>query len=217
MDLIYKSYSNMSINDYFRLRALIDELQDADSDELSLNLIAFLCGVDVDEVMKCKMFEIARLTNEIQWVLKPIKPGKIPFYLKLNGKMYDIRLDMRKCTTQQYIDFTQYSRDREHFYKECLSCIIIPQGMEYNDGYDATEVAKIIGDNVSIQTAEDIYKAFALASKMLYVRSLKSLMQKILKSLKKTKKEGMTVKRVKEMRTVVNLKEQITFLSGLGL
>lgn len=217
MELLYNGYSQMSINDYFRLRKILIDLEDADENELLFNIIAFLCGTTPDEVYNAKMSEVINIKNKIGWIFTPIKRGALPINIKMCGKRYYVHLDMRKCTTQQYIDFTQYAKDREKFYTECLSCIIIPEGYKYNEGYDALDVAKLIGDNVSIEQAESIYYSFALASKILFIHSLKSLMRKTMKSLRKTKKEGMTLKRIKEMRIVINTKRQIQCLSGMDI
>jgi hypothetical protein len=48
--------------------------------------------------------------------------------------------DHTKITTAQYVDFQTLAKDFPATIPELLSCFLIPEGKEYNEGYDIQEV-----------------------------------------------------------------------------
>ena len=217
LELKYKSWKDVTIDTYFELRSGLKKMYEdnASQNEINMYLISFLCDVSIEEVYKSKISELNKVSEEIKWVTEKIKRSIVPTTIKINGEKYDIRTNMTKCNVAQYIDFNEYSKNMELFYRNLLACIVIPKGKEYNEGYDAVELAEKLGRTLDIQTAESIYLSFAIASMRLTKLYLMALRLKTMRYLIETKKDGMTPMRVKEMRTIVLLKRQIALLNGL--
>ena len=217
LELKYKSWKDVTIDTYFYLRNGLRKMynDNASQNDINMYLISFLCDVPIEDVYKSKISELNKVSSEIKWVTEKVKRSIVPTTIKINGEKYDIRLNMNKCNVAQYIDFNEYSKNMELFYRNLLACIIIPKGKEYNEGYDAVELAEKLGKTLDIQTAESIYLSFAIASMRLTRLYLWALRLKTMRYLIETKKEGMTPMRVKEMRTIVLLKRQIALLNGL--
>lgn len=52
--------------------------------------------------------------------------------------------DFTKITTAQYVDFQTFARDFPSTIPELLSCFLIPDGKDYNEGYEIADVQKAV-------------------------------------------------------------------------
>lgn len=82
----------------------------------------------------------------------PKRPIKKQY--KLNGVKYDANFDITKITTAQFVDFRNYAANGAKL-EDILSICLIPEGHNYNDGY---EVQKLKQDilQMSITDAQTI-------------------------------------------------------------
>ena len=62
-------------------------------------------------------------------------------------------LDYRKMETAQYVDFQTFAPMVETHMAELLSCLLVPVGCRYNEGYDILEVQQALKDNLSVTDA----------------------------------------------------------------
>lgn len=74
----------------------------------------------------------------IEFLKKPIPRTTIKDHYLLNGTKYQASFDLTKLTTAQFFDFRNYAKQNDTV--GVLSCCIIPEGHEYNDGYDINTV-----------------------------------------------------------------------------
>ena len=52
--------------------------------------------------------------------------------------------DFTKITTAQYVDFQTFAKDFPSTLPELLSCFLVPEGKNYNDGYEVADVQKAV-------------------------------------------------------------------------
>ena len=214
LELKYKSFNELPIGKYFKIK---EELSDiTDDQERVFTLIAALCEVEVEDVYKSPMKELSALINEIKWFSEPVKPTKAPRRIKLGDFILKPSYDVKNINVQQYIDYSIFSKDREKFYVENLCTFLIPEGKVYNDGYDIVEVQNAVREQLSIQTSESLYMSFAKSSRRLLNRSLRSLAMSLIWKIVKTRKQGMSKMRINLMRTLIQMKWLMYYLNGIN-
>lgn len=157
------SYNELSINKYQEIKEILkDEYEPLD---LQVKLVSILDDKNEDEVMNMNINDYHELVQKTDFLMKPPEPvKKVPNKIVINGKKYDISKDVSRFTTAQYIDYQTLTakEDREKYLPYILACFLVPEGHKYNDGYLVDEVAKEIGENVSIQEAMNVCFFFQL-------------------------------------------------------
>ena len=101
--------------------------------------------------------------------------------------------DARKITTAQYIDFQEYANTGDSAIVEALSCLLIPQGCKYLQGYDVTEVQKAIREEMSTYDAMGLLAFFLSKSAKWLQRSL-TYSERAANKLKKPQRETLKAK-----------------------
>lgn len=216
MELKYKSFEDMPINDYFYIKKELEELTGEKDEVIIFTLLGLLCGEDIDKVYELPMKELNPLIEQIKWFWGPVKSThKTPKKIRIGDWVLIPCYDVKNLNVAQYIDYEMFAKDRYKYYVDCLSTFLIPEGKKYNVGYDILEVRKLIGDNISIATSEALYLSFAKSSKRLLNRSLRSLMMKMMKKIFQTKKQGMTPIRINLIRIFLQMKQLYLYLNGL--
>lgn len=186
VELKYKSWSETPISVYLKIRETLESRDENDDVDKIVYIISILSGLDVDEVMDLSLFDFDRLAGQCTFVFKPIK--RRPTGIKridIDGQRYDVQTDFSKVTTAQYMDFTTFQRDNKKYFCNILTTFIIPHGKRYNDGYDATELAKLFEEKLDIETADNACFFFASWSmhsmkliQRLYMRKVRKMMRK---------------------------------------
>lgn len=101
----------------------------------------------------------------------------------LNGKRYILTNDLSKITTAQYIDYMNYINSGVDIntYNNFLAIFFIPEGHEYNDGYNMNEVKNNIDNYLSIVDATSIAGFFLRYAKRLLKIFQRFLLAEVLK------------------------------------
>ena len=215
VELKYKSWRETPINVYMKIRDILkSEEPEDDVDNKIVYIISTLSGLDVDEVMDLSLLDFERLSAAAAYVFKPIR--RMPVGIKridIDGQRYDVQTDFGQVTTAQYMDFTTFFRNPDKYYCNILTTFILPHGKRYNDGYDASELAKVFEEKMDIETAENASFFFANWS----MRSIKLIqklyMRKVRRMMRKTKDE---VQKAKMMEILNTLQTQNILIDGLA-
>lgn len=101
----------------------------------------------------------------------------------LNNKRYILTNDLSKITTAQYIDYMNYINSGVDIntYNNFLAIFFIPEGHEYNDGYNLNEVKNNIDNYLSIVDATSIAGFFLGYAKRLLKIFQRFLIAEVLK------------------------------------
>ena len=211
LKLKYNSWLTLPIGAYERIKELIRE----GGENYEAELLSILCGVDIDVIMNLPIRIFSRLIKESSFLLeKPDIKSRLKFKsIVIDGIKYNILTDFKDITTAQYIDFQTFYKDFEKYYCNILACFIIPEGHQYNDGYDAMETAELFREKLSVEVAENACFFFASRSKGSFLKGLRCLVWRVMKMEIRSRNPEMKEKLTK---TREELMKEIDVISGLG-
>lgn len=130
------SWNEMTVADYIRLRE-ISKLQMATEDEKNLMVAALIAETPYQEILQLPLDKARELMDKTEFLLQQPVPGKTKRKYELNGRTYRLFKDPGEMSVAQYIDFAAI--EKEGFDKmpaEMLAIFLVPEGHQYNDGYD---------------------------------------------------------------------------------
>lgn len=111
-------------------------------------------------------------------------------------------LDYRKMETAQYVDFQTFAPMVETHMAELLSCLLVPVGCRYNEGYDILEVQQALKDNLSVTDALSLSAFFLTRYRGLIKDSLNSCKQEI-RTIKNESKRMQMEERIKSLENLM--------------
>lgn len=131
------SWNEMKIKDLLAIRE-IGNLQVASEDEKNMMIAAHLAGEEYKDVLLKPLDDVRGMITNADFLIdtKPV-PEKARKKYKINNRTYILFQNPGDMSVAQYIDFQQIFR--EGFEKrpvEMLCIFLIPDGHQYNDGYD---------------------------------------------------------------------------------
>lgn len=218
INTMINSYENLPVGKFMEIR---EELKKGYTDDIELQvaIIGILNDMAEDDVLKLKIPDYSKLAGESNFLLEAYHPtAKCPNNINLNNQTYNIIKDVKKLNTAQFIDYNTYMKmdDPDKYLAEVLSIFIVPEGKEYNEGYDITEVHQVIKDYMPISVALNI--AFFLHKKSLRLQErtityLEVMMKMMIwKEKDKVRKGQLT----EAERMVKELKEMTLDINGAG-
>jgi hypothetical protein len=163
-----KSWKDISINDYYEIT---DVLEDNSLDAITKNiyLLSILTEIDAETLFNLSLDEVDVLMKQIGWITdfkwdKKWKANRV----SINGKQYDVCVDLSKMTISQYIDFQNFwsKQDLREHYGNILACFFVPKGKKYCEGYDVKALAEEFRNTVSIELANAV--CFFFLKRLLY-------------------------------------------------
>lgn len=153
------NYKDLKIGKYLEI---LDTCK-AGGDELDTQvaLVAALSGKTEEEILNMPISEYSALARSASFLSKapelPDKPAKV---YEVGGFRLVPVMDAGKITTAQYIDFQTLAKHKEGKVVEILSCLLVPEGKRYNEGYDIADVHKAIQEDMSVADAMGAYAFF---------------------------------------------------------
>ena len=153
------NYKDLKIGKYLEIL----EACKAGGDELEtqVTLIAALSGKTETEILNMPISEYSALARSASFLTKapelPEKPAKA---YEVGGFRLVPVMDAGKITTAQYIDFQTLAKQKDSKVVEILSCLLVPEGKRYNEGYDIADVQKAIREDMSVADAMGAYAFF---------------------------------------------------------
>ena len=148
---IIDNYRKLTIGKYLD----IVDLCNTEMDEVDrrVKIVGILAGLTDDEVLNLPLTQFTEYSAAARFLDVECPENLIPSVSK-SYPVGDFNLvpvtDMRKITTAQYIDFQTFSKDKEKYFVEMMSCFLVPKGYDYNDGYDIADVHQAIRDEMSV-------------------------------------------------------------------
>lgn len=203
------SWHDISITKY---KKLIDIVKDDETteQEKDVAIIALVNNMTEEEVLDTYIADIAKLKQNILFLNEFPKPEDKKYKtFTINGKEYDVVVDMNAFTYAQYVDFQNYWTEDNNIGK-VLSTILVPKGGKYGVGYDIVEFIQEIEDSVSIADGKSL--CFFL------LKSLQTLIKNSLKYLEKIAKgkKALTMSKEKQMEIAMELQKIKEMQSYLG-
>ena len=148
-----KSYKEMPIGLFFRVQALI--LNEPDEQEWAVPVLALLTGRTDADLLNAPLTEFSSLMRQADFLCRPPETGRVKASYKAGDFDLVPTLQTNKVTAAQYIDFQSYCKTEDDAARVVgvLSCMLVPRGKRYCDGYDAGAVQDAIREHMTVEDA----------------------------------------------------------------
>lgn len=157
-----------------------------DDDLLTYNLVTAVYGWEEGKIEKMTIAEANEWVDTIMFLAEKPKPVTAKSHYILNGKRYNTTMNLTKVSTAQYIDFQQMADKSGEMPAEFLSIILIPNGCDYNEGYEISDVVEDIRNYLTVGEALGL-TAFFFDLLRISIRKSTARLKKL---TKKAEKEG---------------------------
>lgn len=161
---IIDNYRALMLGDHQEiLRICKDEsLEDIDR---QVRIISILTGRTEKEILNLPIPDYKALVAKSHFLEQPLpEESRIAKCYKLSRFALIPVTDYRKITTAQYIDWQSFHKaGMEDHIVEILSCLLVPEGRTYCEGYDILEVQQDIRENLSVADGLSLYAFFLLS------------------------------------------------------
>ena len=139
---------------------------------------------------------------DTSFISKPIPRLPIKKYYILTGTKFNANFELPSISTAQFFDFRNYAEKND--YIGVLSCCLIPDGKEYNDGYDIEQTKADIA-TMPITEAQTVSFFFWNQTAVLLEATLQSSTSQL--------KKNPETKENKELMNLLNLLEKMDLLN----
>lgn len=211
IELKYKSWAMLPIGKYEHIKEIIrDGVENSDVEILSV-----LCDCDVNDILNAPVSKVMQLKKDAMYLNTKLNvKDRLKYkHITIDGVKYEVHTDFKDITTAQYIDFQTFYKDYEKNYCNVLATFIIPEGHNYNDGYDALETAELFREKMPVEVAENACFFFACRCKSSLSRGLRRLIWAT--TMKAVREKNPTVKG-ELLRTREELMKQNDAIAGLA-
>lgn len=183
------SWSQITIAKYRRLLSLPKD------DDYAFNLVAVFEGCELKEIMNNPIAETLECTAALNAFIQKT-PRSLPIKSKyeLNGKVYCISRNPADVSTAQYFDFINTPKQLPDNLSQILAIFMVPEGKEYNTGYDIESAIYDIENYMNVEEALGVCDFFTTLFRV-YSRKI---MRQTKRLLKKAAKDGVPADKIQE-------------------
>ena len=198
---IIDNYRNLPIGKYLEILELSQD-ENVDALEQQVETISILTGNSVEDVLDLPILEYKELAGKTTFLEKEYE-GKLQIAKSYGLAGYELIpvKDFTKITTAQYVDFQTFSKEGDKFIVESLSCLLIPKGHKYNDGYDMAAIQQAIRENLSVADVLSL-SAFFLTK---FVKSIKVFQTYSIREIQKIPNRETREKLMKQMQEAMEI------------
>ena len=157
------SYGRLPLGTYWRILQIC---KDEGRDDLSrqVGIVSLLSGLTEDEVLDLPLSDYSDMAGRSRFLeTAPATDGRPRKSYRVDGWTLVPVVDARRMTAAQYIDFQSFAKQGAEGVPGLLSCLLVPEGRRYGDGYDPAEIQTAVRDHMSVEDALRL-QAFFLAS-----------------------------------------------------
>ena len=204
---IIDSYARLPMGSYGDI-IKIDRTEGMDVDDKQVKIISILTGMDEMDILNLPIPEYRLLAARSQFIYAaPTSPSRIAKSYRIGGYELIPTTDMRKVTAAQYIDFQSFhNAGMEEHFAEIISCILIPKGKIYQQGYDVLEIHKAIREEMTVLVGCSLYAFFLHSCK----KSMKDILSSSLRDVRRMKDK----EKARVLKT--EIRQQLMALSSDG-
>ena len=213
-----KSYKEMPIGIYFNLQALV--LSEPDDLEWKVPALALLTGRTEEDLLNAPLAEFSSLMNQAAFLAKEPETERVKPVYKAGPFELVPTVDTQKVTTAQYIDFQTFCKEKDDAARvvAVMSCLMVPKGHTYCEGYDVGAVRDAIRDHITVVDALSLY-GFFFERLLTSIRRSQTFSEKMLKRLEKlpaTPRRDRAIARAKKQMEVIR-RQEASLRNGAGL
>lgn len=205
------SYASLPLGKYIEIMQIPRDIPEVD---FNVKVVSILVDKSEDEVLDLPLPEFQKAAAAAQFLTAPVlgKDGRKPYNGKrvadtyiLGGFKLKLTKEPAKMNVAQYVDFQTFAKgDVLENMPQLLSCVLIPEGKTYNEGYDVAEVHKAIREELPTSDAYAL-SAFFLRTFLQSTRTiLTSSLLQLRRKRNKTEKEKELIRKTEA--AIVSLK-----------
>lgn len=215
LKLMIDNYDKLPLGKFLELRDM--DMEGMGEIDIQVAIISILSGISEDDIMDMPIPEYKKLVSKTKFLTtQPTPNKKVPNTISMDGKEYDVILEVERMSAGQYIDYQTYIGYREERYlPHILSTIIIPKGEKYGQT-DLASTIKTIEEHLPISVAVSLSAFFLNKWRSLTKATLTYLILKMRMMMMKTRNKREKVMMRKAMREMATLKNSIKDGVGLG-
>lgn len=199
------NYESMKYATFLQLVKVCEEATD-DTDR-TVSVLSILTGKTVDDLLGLEISEYQRLVQLAQFIERT--PTNVPVRQEYKlGKMVLVpTLLVKHMTAGQYIDFQGFIKEEGHDF-ELLSCLMVPKGHKYLDGYEIEDVQATLKAHLLTRDAIAL-KSFFVASLVASIPTIITSSGELRKKLTREQRRKMR----RASRAIASLKSGVGSLS----
>lgn len=135
-----QSWNEITIKDLMKIRD-IDSLQMATPEEKNLKVASLIAEIPYEMMIQIPLADVREYMDGTEFLLHAPESVKARRSYTINGRKYNLFKNVEEMTVAQYLDFQQLLPEGfGNRPAEMLSVFLIPEGHNYNDGYDKETV-----------------------------------------------------------------------------
>lgn len=138
------NYNTLTLGLYLDIDAVLQS--DADDIDKQVRIIALLDGTTPEAVLALPLKEYSAKAAATEFLRHDCPPISAPSRVISGDLVLIPTKDFTNITTAQYVDFQTFSKGGTAKLPELIAVLLVPEGRNYNDGYDVAEVVRVVRD-----------------------------------------------------------------------
>ena len=138
------NYTNLPLGLYLDIDAVLQS--DAEDIDKQVRIIALLDGTTPEAVLALPLKEYSAKAAATEFLRHDCPPISAPSRVISGDLVLMPTKDFTNITTAQYVDFQTFSKGGTAKLPELIAVLLVPEGRNYNDGYDVAQVVRVVRD-----------------------------------------------------------------------
>lgn len=138
------NYNTLTLGLYLDIDAVLQS--DAEEIDKQVRIIALLDGTTPEAVLALPLKEYSAKAAATDFLRHECPPVSAPSRVISGDFVLIPTKDFTTITTAQYVDFQTFSKGGTAKLPELIAVLLVPEGRNYNDGYDVAQVVRVVRD-----------------------------------------------------------------------
>lgn len=138
------NYNTLTLGLYLDIDAVLQS--DAEDIDKQVRIIALLDGTTPEAVLALPLNDYVAKAAATDFLRHDCPPISAPSRVISGDFVLIPTKDFTNITTAQYVDFQTFSKGGNQKLPELIAVLLIPEGHNYNDGYDVAQVVRVVRD-----------------------------------------------------------------------
>ena len=138
------NYNTLTLGLYLDIDAVLQS--DAEEIDKQVRIIALLDGTTPEAVLALPLKEYSAKAAATEFLRHDCPPISAPSRVISGDLVLIPTKDFTNITTAQYVDFQTFSKGGTAKLPELIAVLLVPEGCNYNDGYDVAQVVRVVRD-----------------------------------------------------------------------
>lgn len=184
------NYNNLPLGLFLDIDAILQS--DTEEIDKQVRIIALLDGTTPEAVLALPLNDYVAKAVATDFLRHDCPPISAPSRVISGDFVLIPTKDFTNITTAQYVDFQTFSKGGTAKLPELIAVLLVPEGHNYNDGYDVAQVVRVVRD-LPLPVALAL-SAFFFGQLVQSIQASLTYLESAAKSLPKQKREELESK-----------------------